>query len=126
MGLLISRGKGEQEVGHGKQESGPLAFQPRLSVGLAALRTVAVVAGMVLVVKARTVRTLEELPAQGRGAAGEGLAQDLPVPAGHGGPETLPVKRSGPLEQLMNREAFTTGGGGGSDHRLFMNSSRRF
>jgi hypothetical protein len=27
---------------------------------------------------------------------------------------------------LVNRETFTTGDGGGSDHRLPMNSSRRF
>ena len=81
---------------------------------------------MILVVKARTVRTLEEFPAQGRGAAGEDLAQDLPVAAGHGRAETLPIIRSCPLNQLMNREAFTTGDGGGGDHRLFMNSSRRF
>ena len=67
---LFRDGEGDQEVRHGKQESRPLAFQPRVGVGLAALRTVAVVAGMIVVVKARTVRTLEELAAQGRGAAG--------------------------------------------------------
>jgi len=118
--------KGDQEVGHGEQEPLALAFQPGVSVGLAALGTVAVVAGMILVVKARTVRTLEEFPAQGRGAAGEGLAQDLPVPNRHGRAKTLPVRRSCPLDQLMNREAFTTASGGGGHHRLFMKSSRRF
>jgi hypothetical protein len=77
-------------------------------------------------VKARTVRTLEELAAQGRGAAREGLSQDLPVPSGHGRAETLPVSRSHPLEQLMNRETFTTVTGGGGPHRLFMKSLSRF
>ena len=123
---FLREGEGDQEVGHGKQQSLALALQPGVGVGLAALGTVAVVAGMILVAKARTVRTLEELPAQGRGAAGEGLSQDLPVAAGHGRAETLPVIRSCPLDQLMNREAFTTASGGGAHHRLFMKSSRRF
>ena len=123
---LLRDGEGGQKVGHGKEEPRALAFQPGIGVELAALGTVAVVAGMILVVKARTVRTLEEFAAQGRGAAGEGLSQDLPVPAGHGGAKTLPIIRSCPLDELMNREAFTTVAGGRAHHRLFMKSSRRF
>jgi hypothetical protein len=48
------------------------------------------------------------------------------VPNRHGRAKTLPVRRSCPLDQLMNREAFTTASGGGGHHRLFMKSSRRF
>ena len=81
---LLGHGEGDQEVGHGQQEAGALSLEPGVGVGLAALRTVPVVAGMIAVMKAWTVRTLEELAAQSGGAAGQDLFQDLPLPPRHG------------------------------------------
>ena len=63
-------GEGEQEVGCGQQQPPLLALEPGIGIGLAALRAVAVVAGMIAVMKARALRTLEELAAQSQAAAG--------------------------------------------------------
>ena len=123
---FLRHGEGDQEVGHGQQEARALALEPRVGVGLAALRTVPVVAGMIAVMKARTVRTTEELAAQSRGAAGEDLVQDLSLPPRHGRAEALQIFGRQLPEQLMNREAFTTVAGGGMHQRLPMKSSRRF
>ena len=95
--------KGEQEVRRGQQQARLLALQPVVSVGLAALRTMPVVAGMIAVVKGGAIRALEELAPQGGRAAGEDLFQDLPMPLGHGGAEALLVFGRQLLEQLMNR-----------------------
>lgn len=95
--------EGEQEVRRGQQQARRLALQPVVRVGLAALRTVPVVAGMIAVVKGGAIRALEELPPQSRRAAGEDLFQDLLMPPGHGGAEALPVIRRQLLEQLVNR-----------------------
>ena len=95
--------EGEQEVRRGQQQARLLALQPVVRIGLAALRTMPVVAGMIAVVKGGAIRALEELPAQSRGAAGEDLFQDLLMPSGHGRAEALAVLRGQPLEQLVNR-----------------------
>jgi len=119
--------KGHQEVRHRQEQPRPLADQPVVGVGLSALRTMPVVAGMIAVVRARAVRTLEKLAAQSRRAARQDLVQDLPLPRGHGGTEASPVIRRQAPEQLMNRQTLTTVAGGGSVHpRLLMNSSSRF
>ena len=39
-------GEGDEEIGDGKQEAGPLTLKPLLAVDLAAERTMAVVAGV--------------------------------------------------------------------------------
>ena len=95
-----------------------MRFQPDVGVGLTALRAMPVVAGMIPVVKARAVRTLKELSAQGRGTAGEDLAQDLPMPSRHRRAEAIQIIRCESPEQLMDREAFTAAGGGA--HKLAM------
>jgi hypothetical protein len=76
---------------------------------------------MIAVVKVRTVRTLEQLAAQSRGAAGQDLAQDLSVPLRHGRAKLFQVIRRQLPEQLVHREAATTVTGGGGSHRLLMN-----
>ena len=83
---FFRHGERHQEVRHGQEQANPLALQPVLGIGLTAQRTMPVVAGMIAVVKARTVRTLEQFAAQRRGAAGQDLAQDLAVPLGMAGP----------------------------------------
>ena len=118
--------EGEQEVGRGQQEARALVLKPVVSVGLTALGTMPVVAGMIAVVKARTVRALEELAAQSRSPARQNLSQDLPLAPGHGGAEALTVIRSQLAEPFVNRQALTTVAGGAVDHRSPMNSSSRF
>ena len=81
---------------------------------------------MIAVVKARTVRTLEELAAQSRGAAGQDLLQDLSMPLRHDRAKAFPVIGSQLLEQLMNGQTLATVSGGVVHQRLLMNSSSRF
>jgi hypothetical protein len=88
---LFRHREGQQEVGRGQEQARLLTLQPGGGIGLAAERTVPVVAGMKAVGKAWTVRTLKELAAQCRGAAGQDLLQDLSMPSRHGRAETLPV-----------------------------------
>ena len=123
---LFGHREGEQEVGHGQEQARLLTLQPGSGIGLAAERTVPVVARMIAVSKGRTVRTLKELAAQCRGAAGQNLLQDLAMPSRHGRAETLPVIRSQLPEQLVHGEALTTVAGGRGAHRSAMNWSRRF
>ena len=93
-------GEGDQEVGDGEQEARRLSLQPGVGVGLAALGTVAVVAGMIAVgVAARTGGARKQFAAQGRSAAAEDLVQDLALPERHRGAEPLQVRRSGLLER---------------------------
>src|SRR5207249_12243547 len=92
---------------------------------LATLRTVPIVARMIAIVKARAVRTLEELTTHSRAAAGHDLFQDLPVPLRHGGSKALPVIRRQLSEPLMNSRTLTTLAGGGVHQRLPMNLSSR-
>ena len=80
-----------------------------------------VVAGMIAVGKAWTVRTLEELAAQRRSPAGEDLFQDLPIPPGHGRTEACQIIRSQLPEQLMDAETLTTAAGGTVHQRSLMN-----
>ena len=119
-------GEGHQEIGRGQQQPCLLAFEPEVGVGLAALRTMPVVAGMIAVVKGPAFRTRKELAPQSRGAAGQDLFQDLPMPSRHGGVEALAVIGREVSEQLMNRKTFTTVAGGAVHHKLPMNSSSRF
>jgi len=91
---FLGHGEGDQEVRDGQEQARPLALKPVVGVGLTALRTVPVVTRMIAVEKARAGWTLEELATQGRGAAGEDLLQDPPMPRRHGGTKTLPVIRS--------------------------------
>ena len=121
----LGHGEGDQEVGRGQKQALALALQPGVGVGLAAERTVPVVAGMITVVKAVTVGAGEEFSAQGRGAAGQDRVQDLSLPGRHGGAEAPEVIRGQAPEPLVNGEALATGGGRLA-HRSPMKSSRRF
>ena len=114
-------GKGHQEIRHGQQQARLLAFQPAIGVGLAALRTVPVVAGMIAVFKAPAARTLIKLAAQSRGAAGADLFQDLPLPRRHGRAEALEIIRSQPFDQLMDAQALITVAGDRVHQRSPMN-----
>lgn len=69
----VRDGKGDQEVRDGQKQAGTLTRQPVVGVGLTALGTVAVVAGMIAVVNVVTVRADKELPTPSRSAAGEDL-----------------------------------------------------
>jgi len=123
---LFGHSEGHEKIRHGQEQAPTLALQPLVGVGLPAQRAMPVIAGMIAVVKGRTVRTLEEFAAQRRGAAGQDLAQDLPVPLGHGRAKAFPVFGSQLPKQLVHCEAATTVTGGGRPHRLFMKSSSRF
>ena len=118
--------EGHQEVRRGQQQPSALALQPVVGVGLAALRAMPIVTGMIAVEKARAVRTREELPTQGRGPAQQNLFQDLSMPLRQGRTEALLVIGRQVAEQLMNRQTLTTVPGGGVHQRLLMNSSSRF
>jgi len=122
---FFRHGERHQKVRHGQEQAHALALQPVVGVGLPAERTMPVVAGMIAVVKARTVRTLEQFAAQSRGAAGQDLAQDLAMPLGHGRAKAFPVFGRQLPEQLVHREADPTVAGGGGPHRLLMNLSSR-
>jgi len=111
----------DQEVRCGQQESGTLALKPVVGIGLTALRTVPVVAGMIAVVKARTVGTLEELSAQGRGATAQDLLQDLPLPTRHRGTKLFEILRRQAQELLLNAQGLTTVAGGRVHQRSPMN-----
>jgi hypothetical protein len=113
--------EGHQEVRRGQQQALALVLEPGIGISLPALWAMPVVTGMIAVEKAGTVRALEELPAQSRGAASQDLFQDLPMPMRHDGAEMLSVLWSQSPEQLMNREALTTVAGGGVHQRLLMN-----
>ena len=121
----LGHGEGDQEVGHGQEEPGPLALEPVVGIGLTALGTVPVVTGMIAVVKAPTVGTLEELVAQGRGASPAGLEQDPPLTPRQGAAEGLEIGRCQMLDPLSDGSDFTTVGGG-VHQRSPMKSSRRF
>jgi hypothetical protein len=110
---FCGHGEGDEEIGNRQQQARLLARQPVVSVGAAALRTVTVVAGMIAVMKAGTVRALEQSAAQRRSAAGQDLFQDLAMPSGHGRAEPLRVSRSQLAEQLLDCEASTSTAGGG-------------
>jgi hypothetical protein len=122
---FLGHGEGDQEVGRGQKQARPLALEPVVGVGLTALRTMPVVAGMIAVVQAGALRALEELAPQRRGATAQDLLQDLSLAPRHGGAEACQIIR-GPLpEQLMNGRAWTTVAGGRRLHRLPMNLSSR-
>ena len=118
--------EGEQEVGRGQEQPPLLAFEPGIRVGLATLRAVPVVARVITIVKARAVRTLEELSTHSGAATGHDLFQDLPVPLRHGRSKALAVIRRQLSEQLLNRQALTTVAGGTVHQRLAMKLSSRF
>ena len=118
---LFGHGKGDQEVRHGQQEAGTLALEPVVGIGLPALRTVPVIAGMIAVVKARTVGTGEDVPAQGRGATTQDLVQDLSLPTRHGGAKRFEILRRQTPELLMHCQTFTTVAGGRAHQRSPMN-----
>lgn len=108
--------EGDQEVRHRKEQTLLLALQPILGVGVAALRTMPVVAGVVAVVELVAVRTTKELASQHGSAAGQDLLQDLPMPCRHGR-VTLPISRGQLLEQLMDGQVLgSTTAGWGSLH----------
>src|SRR5437867_8627363 len=65
----LRHSKGDQEIIGRQQEARLLASQPLLGIGLAAERAMPVIAGMIAVMARATIRTGEELAAQGRGAA---------------------------------------------------------
>lgn len=118
--------EGDQEAGSGQEESGALALEPVVGIGLTALGTVPVVTGVIAVVKALTVGTLEELAAQGRGATTADLVQDLSMSLRHGVAEGLEIGRCQMLDPLSDGSDFTTVAGGGVHQRSPMKSSRRF
>jgi hypothetical protein len=122
---FIGHGEGGEEIRRGQKQARPLALEPGVGVGLAAERTMPVVAGMVAVVKAAAVRAGEELSAAGRGAAGEDRLQNLPLPRRHGGAEAPEILRGQAREPLMDGEAWAAGGGRVA-HKSPMNWSRRF
>jgi hypothetical protein len=107
----LRHGEGHQKIRHGQEQPFFLALEPVGGVALPALRTMPVVAGMIAVGKARTVRALKELSPQSLGPAREDFLQNLPVPAGHGRPETFQVSRGQLSEPLMDGRASTSGGG---------------
>jgi hypothetical protein len=121
MSQFLGHGKGHQEVRHGQQEPDALALEPVVGIGLTALGTVPVVAGVIAVVKARAVGTLEELAAQGRGAATQDLLQDLSLPTRHGRTKCLNILRRQAPELLVDGQTFTTVAGGRAHQRSPMN-----
>ena len=102
---FFRHGESDQEVRHGKEQAPLLARQPSLGIGLAALGTMPVVAGMIAVVELVAVRTTEEMAAQRGSAAEQNLGQDLPMPQRHGRAEALPISRGQLAQQLMDGEA---------------------
>jgi len=76
--------------------------------------------------KARTAWTLEELTAQGRGAATQELVQDLSLPTRHGRTKLFEILRRQTQELLMDCQTFTTVAGGWVHQRSPMKSLRRF
>src|SRR5215213_8982820 len=120
---FLRHGEGDEEVRRGQKQSGLLALQPVVGVGLTALRAVAVVAGMIAVGEAWTVGALVHFAAQGRGAARQDLVQNLSMPPRHGGAKTLQILRRQLAEQLMNSQAGTTVTGGRAHQRSPMKSS---
>ena len=115
----FGHGEGDQEVGRGQQAGARAgAASHCVGVGLAALRTMPVVAGMIAVVKAGAVRAREELAAQGGGAAGQDLLQDLRCRPGMAAPKRCQIVRRQLPEQLMNRSRLrppSAGGGRASE-----------
>ena len=99
----IGQGEGDQEVRDGQEQLGML-LEPSLGVGLTALRTVAIVAGMEgVVVSAAIGAEIERAPLLG-GATGEDLAQDLTLADGHGGAVTFQVGRTPTGQDLVERQ----------------------
>ena len=117
---FLWHGERHQKIRHRQKQALALALQPVVGVGLPAERAMPVVAGMIAVVKARTVRTLKQFAAQSRGAAGQDLAQDLSVPLRHGQAKLFQIFRRQLPEQLVHREADPTVSGGGGPHRWRM------
>lgn len=105
---LFGNREGHQEVVGGQQQTRFLPGQPGVGVGLAALRTVAVVAGMIAVIKPRAVRALIELSAQSRGAAGQEFVEHLSVPPRHGRAEAQKILGRDSADQLMDAESLIT------------------
>jgi hypothetical protein len=122
----FGQGEGDQEVRGGQKESLLLALEPGVGVGLAAERTVPVVAGVITVVKAVAVGAGQEFSAPGRGAAGQDRVQHLSLPRRHGGAEAPEIIRRQAPEPLMDGKALATVAGGRMAHRSPMKSSRRF
>ncbi len=92
-------GEGDQEIGNGQEQLG-MVLEPGLGIGLAALGTVPVVAGVVGVVVNAAIRAKKERAPLGGGATGEDLVQDLALTGGHG--RAVPVQVSGsPTDQHL-------------------------
>lgn len=113
--------EGHQEVRSGQQQARLLTLQPGVRVGLTALRTVPVIAGMIAVIKTRAVRTLIQVAAQHRGAAGQELVKHLPLPHRHGRAESIQIIRSRLTDQLVNAQAWITVAGDRVHQRSPMN-----
>ena len=103
----FGHGEGDQEVRDWKEQTLLLARQPIQGVGVAALRTMPVIAGMIAVVELVAVRTTKELASQDGSAAEQDLLQDLPMPHRHGR-VSFPISRSKLLEQLMDGQALSS------------------
>ena len=71
-------------------------------------------------------KTLEELAAQRRGAAGQDLFQDLALPPRQGRTKPLQIFGRPAPEQFMDAQALTTVAGGQVHQRSLMKSSSRF
>ena len=64
-----------------------------IGIGLAAERTVPIIAGMIAVMVRATIRAGEELTAQGRGAATQEAFKHLALPPRHGRAKASEIRR---------------------------------
>ena len=100
----VGQGEGDQEIGEREQQTRSLPLQPLVGVGLAAERTIAVVAGMVEEMEARALWAGEEVAAQSRGAAAQDPLEDLALPVGHGRAELLEISGTELAQQLVKSD----------------------
>jgi len=97
----FGHGESHQEIGDRQQQPLPLAGQPIVGVGLPALRAVAVVAGMILVVELAALGAPEQLAAQSRGAAAQQALQHLAQTPRHGRSKPFQIAPSKFQQELM-------------------------
>lgn len=98
----------DQEVGDREQQAG-VVDQPGVGVGLAALGTMAVIAGVVGVMERAAVRASVEFAAQSGSATGKEPFEHLALTPGHGGAEPFQVSWPPVLEQLVETDRVTAG-----------------
>jgi len=111
-------GEGDQEVGHRQEQTG-VSGQPLVGVGLAALGTMPIIAGMIGVVVGAAVRAEEERAAQGGGVTGQELLKHLALTRGHVRAESVQIDRAPTLEQVLepDRPGISPRGGRGRHGR---------